>query len=83
MFAAHGIGCILAVEGRLAEAKDVFVSVREAESNIPEPWLNLAHVYLEQKNFINAIKLYVSLFSLCNHTHTHTQSLYPCNAMFL
>lgn len=59
VFAAHGIGCVLAVEGRLSEAKDVFVSVREAESDIPEPWLNLAHVYLDQKNYVNAIKLSV------------------------
>lgn len=62
IYAAHGIGCILALEGRLAEAKDVFVSVREAESEIPEPWVNLAHVYLEQKNYVNAVKLYVCGF---------------------
>jgi len=58
VYAANGIGCILAHHGRLAEAKDCFISAREAAPLVPEPWINLAHVYVEQKNFANAIKMY-------------------------
>lgn len=57
-YAANGIGCIMALRGKLTEAKDVFVSVREAETGLMETWINLAHVYLLQKNYVNAIKLY-------------------------
>ena len=58
LYAANGIGCVFAQQGRLAEAKDVFISVREAAPTMPEPWINLAHIYLEQKSYDNAIQLY-------------------------
>ena len=58
LYAANGIGCVFAQQGRLAEAKDVFISVREAAPSMPEPWINLAHIYLEQKSYDNAIQLY-------------------------
>ena len=30
----------------------------EATNDVPEPWLNLAHVYYDQCFYVNAIKLY-------------------------
>lgn len=44
---------------------DVF-QVREATADIPDVWLNLAHIYVEQKQYVAAIQM-VRLFflSLC------------------
>jgi hypothetical protein len=42
----------------LTEAKDIFIQVREASINTPEPWINLAHIYCAQKSFENGVKLY-------------------------
>eukprot|EP00729_Bicosta_minor_P005564 gene5564-32385_t len=58
VFATHGIGCYFALQGRLAEAKDIFIQVREAATDTPEPWLNLAHIYFEQRSYENSMKLY-------------------------
>ena len=48
VYAANGIGCVLASQGQIAEAKDVFMLVREASLDIVDPWLNLAHIYVTQ-----------------------------------
>jgi tetratricopeptide (TPR) repeat protein len=58
VYASHGIGCVFALQGRLNEAKDIFIQVREASIDTPEPWLNLAHIYCAQKSFENGVKLY-------------------------
>ena len=58
IYAAHGIGCVLASQGKVDEAKLIFIQVREATNDVPEPWLNLAHVYYDQCFYVNAIKLY-------------------------
>ena len=33
--------------------------VREATSEVPEVWLNLAHIYVEQKQYISAIQMVI------------------------
>jgi len=58
IYAAHGIGCVEAGRKNWVVAKEIFIQVREATSDAPEPWLNLAHVYCEQGLYVNAIKLY-------------------------
>jgi len=58
IYAAHGIGCVYASQGKVNEAKAIFIQVREATNDVPEPWLNLAHIYYDQGFYINAIKLY-------------------------
>jgi len=82
MYAANGIGMILAEKGHFQQAKDVFLKVREAvagnvssisnsNSNqsfanqnnsiyFPDSWINLAHIYSELGQHMNAIKLYES-----------------------
>ena len=35
---------------------DVF-QVREATADIPDVWLNLAHIYVEQKQYVAAIQM--------------------------
>jgi len=34
------------------------MQVREATAEVPDVWLNLAHVYVEQRQFISAVQMY-------------------------
>lgn len=50
-------GVVLAHKGYFREARDVFAQVREATAVLPDVWLNLAHIYVEQKQLISAIQM--------------------------
>lgn len=50
-------GAVLAHKGYFREARDVFAQVREATAEVPDVWLNLAHIYVEQKQYIGAIQM--------------------------
>lgn len=39
------------------EARDIFAQVREATADFPDVWMNIAHIYVEQKQYINAIQM--------------------------
>ncbi|BHF72144.1 protein required for normal CLN1 and CLN2 G1 cyclin expression [Sparganum proliferum] len=70
-WAAHGIGCVLAHKGFVNEARDVFAQVREATADFPDVWINIAHIYVEQKQFTAAIQMYencIRKFSRQNDT---------------
>lgn len=54
---------MLAHKGYFREARDVFAQVREATADVPDVWLNLAHIYVEQKQYIGAIQMVL-------HVHT-------------
>eukprot|EP00053_Salpingoeca_punica_P012866 m.115644 g.115644 ORF g.115644 m.115644 type:complete len:1126 (+) comp16057_c0_seq1:214-3591(+) len=61
IYAANGIGCVMALRGNPQDAKDIFIKVREAAGNnsdTVDSWINLAHCYVEQSQFENAAKLY-------------------------
>ncbi|CAF2128911.1 unnamed protein product [Brassica rapa] len=63
MYAANGSGIILAEKGQFDIAKDIFTQVQEAASGsvflqMPDVWVNLAHVYFAQGNFALAVKMY-------------------------
>ena len=51
------LGSVLAHKGFFREARDVFAQVREATADMPDVWLNLAHIYVEQKQYISAIQM--------------------------
>ena len=50
-------GTVLAHKSYFREARDVFAQVREATADMPDVWLNLAHIYVEQKQYISAIQM--------------------------
>ena len=50
-------GCVLAHKGHINEARDVFAQVREATADMSDVWLNIAHIYVEQKQFVAAIQM--------------------------
>ncbi|KAL3681937.1 hypothetical protein R1sor_024893 [Riccia sorocarpa] len=63
MYAANGIGIMLAEKGIFDLAKEVFTQVQEAAAGnvvveMPDVWINLAHIYLAQGQFALAIKMY-------------------------
>jgi len=59
LYAANGIGCVLAEKGELLKAKDIFNRVRECSGDtIGCVLVNLAHVYIAQGKHSEAIKMY-------------------------
>lgn len=53
----YNVGAVLAHKGYFREARDVFAQVREATADISDVWLNLAHIYVEQKQYISAVQM--------------------------
>ena len=51
------LGAVLAHRGYFREARDVFAQVREATADMSNVWLNLAHIYVEQKQYTSAIQM--------------------------
>lgn len=82
LYAANGIGAVLAHKGYVREARDVFAQVREATADISDVWLNLAHIYVEQKQFISAVQMYENcLRKFYKHQNTEVL-LYLARALF-
>lgn len=48
---------MLAHKGYINEARDIFAQVREATADFSDVWMNIAHIYVEQKQYINAIQM--------------------------
>lgn len=49
-------------QGCINEARDIFAQVREATADFPDVWMNIAHIYVEQKQYINAIQMVTIFF---------------------
>ncbi|BAT01451.1 protein CTR9 homolog [Oryza sativa Japonica Group] len=63
MFAANGIGILYAEKAQWDIAKELFTQVHEAASGsifvqMPDVWINLAHIYFAQGFFQQAVKMY-------------------------
>lgn len=50
-------GCVLAHKGHMNESRDIFSQVREATADFADVWLNMAHIYVEQKQYVAAIQM--------------------------
>lgn len=60
-YAANGLGTILAEQGNLFKAKEVFNRVREATGDaIADAHLNLGHIFLAQRKHPEALQMYQS-----------------------
>ncbi|VDO03599.1 unnamed protein product [Rodentolepis nana] len=82
IWAAHGIGCVLAHKGFINEARDVFAQVREATADFPDVWMNIAHVYIEQKQFTAAIQMYENCIRKFKKDNDTELLLYLARAYF-
>ena len=51
IWAANGIGAVLAHKGYINEARVLFAEVRESTADFCDVWLNIAHIYVEQQVF--------------------------------
>ncbi|WOK96671.1 hypothetical protein Cni_G05378 [Canna indica] len=63
LYAANGSAIVLAEKGHFDVSKDIFTQVQEATSGsifvqMPDVWVNLAHVYFAQGHFALAAKMY-------------------------
>ena len=83
LYAANGIGSVLAHKGFFREARDVFAQVREATADMPDVWLNLAHIYVEQKQYISAIQMYENCLKKFYSFHNTDVLLYLARAYFM
>ena len=54
---------MLAQKGYISEARDAFAQVREATAEFCDVWLNIAHIYVEQKSYVSAVQM-VSIIAL-------------------
>ena len=50
-------GCVLAHKNNINEARDIFAQVREATADFCDVWLNIAHIYVEQNQYVAAIQM--------------------------
>eukprot|EP01125_Pyxidicula_operculata_P017886 TRINITY_DN6313_c0_g1_i2.p1 TRINITY_DN6313_c0_g1~~TRINITY_DN6313_c0_g1_i2.p1 ORF type:complete len:849 (-),score=179.17 TRINITY_DN6313_c0_g1_i2:41-2587(-) len=58
IYAANGMAILIQEHGMLDEAKEILTMVRESASNVPDVWINLAHLSVMQGQFFPAIRLY-------------------------
>jgi RNA polymerase-associated protein CTR9 len=71
LYAAHGLGCVLAQQGKYLEAKEMFQQVKdsmgtaaaaaggvESEFEMSDVWCNLGHIYVQLGSFVSAVKMY-------------------------
>lgn len=76
IWAANGIGkfihfcrfifisaCVLAHKGNVMDARDIFSQVREATAEFSDVWINMAHIYMEQRQYVSALQMYKNCMS--------------------
>ena len=82
IYAANGIGAVLAHRGYIREARDIFSQVREATSEMRDVWFNLAHIMVEQKQHTSAIQQYKNAMRTFNLTADPEALTYLARALF-
>ncbi|KAL5703019.1 Protein CTR9 [Ranunculus cassubicifolius] len=80
LYAANGAAVVLAEKGQFDVSKDLFTQVQEAGSGsvfvqMPDVWMNLAHVYFAQGQFALAVKMYQNCLRKFHHD-TDTEILH-------
>ena len=91
MYAANGIGIVLAERGLFKDAKDIFKQVQEAavtgtlqavNSIQADVWINLGHTYLAQGQFALAVKMYRNCLERSYHNTESQILLYIARAYY-
>ena len=68
--------------GYVNEANHIFSEVRESTADFADVWLNIAHIYVELKQYVNAIQMYENCLRRF-YSHTNTDILlYMARAYF-
>jgi len=69
LYAAHGLACVLAEQGKVTEAKDLFQQVKDIthsgkkevdadDIEMPDVWCNMGHAYVAQGSYLSAARMY-------------------------
>jgi len=78
IYAGHGLGCVLAEQGKYNEAKEIFTTVREnliksdghaqgsSHEIWPDVWCNMGHVYVQMGLYVQAVKMVSTAISRDN-----------------
>lgn len=82
IWAANGIGAVLAHKMYFIESRDIFAQVREATADFSDVWLNIAHIYVEQKQYISAIQMYENCLKKFYKHHNVEVMQYLARAYF-
>lgn len=75
-YAAQGLGCVLAEQGKFTEAKEIFSSIKDNLAHTPsasdcaDVWCNLGHVYGQLGMHVSAIKMYQHCLAHFSHSST-------------
>ncbi|TRY67808.1 hypothetical protein TCAL_07229 [Tigriopus californicus] len=80
IWAANGIGAVLAHKGYVNEARVIFAEVREATADFCDVWLNIAHIYVEQHQYVAAIQMYENALKKFFKYHSVDVLLYLARA---
>ncbi|CAI5712020.1 unnamed protein product [Hyaloperonospora brassicae] len=65
IYAANGLGIMIAEKGNFELAKQIFSQVREASPDVPDAWINLAHIFVAEERYQEAVQLYTVCLTKC------------------
>ncbi|CAI4231970.1 unnamed protein product [Auanema sp. JU1783] len=82
MWGANGLGCVLALKKQWLEARDIFTQVREATAEFFDVWVNIAHVYMETRQYVPAIQMYVNAMKKFGKENDSLMLMYLARAYF-
>ncbi|KAK5974817.1 RNA polymerase-associated protein CTR9 [Trichostrongylus colubriformis] len=82
IWAANGIGCVLASKAMWQDARDIFAQVREATSEFEDVWMNIAHVYIELGQYVPALQMYSNAIKKFDKEQDHQCLLYLARAYY-
>ncbi|TYZ61280.1 hypothetical protein PybrP1_009581 [[Pythium] brassicae (nom. inval.)] len=82
IFAANGLGIMVAEKGNFELAKQIFSQVREASPDMPDAWINLAHLFVAEERYAEAIQLYSVCLSKCYNGQDLEVLLYLAKAYY-
>ncbi|KAK6013696.1 tetratricopeptide repeat protein, partial [Ostertagia ostertagi] len=82
IWAANGIGCVLASKAMWQDARDIFAQVREATSEFEDVWMNIAHVYIELGQYVPALQMYSNAIKKFDREQDHQCLLYLARAFY-
>ncbi|CAH0517019.1 unnamed protein product [Peronospora belbahrii] len=82
IYAANGLGIMIAEKGNFELAKQIFSQVREASPDMPDAWINLAHIFVAEERYQEAIQLYTVCLTKCYHGQDLEVLLYLAKAYY-
>jgi RNA polymerase-associated protein CTR9 len=79
----YAAGCVLAACHEYNEARDIFAQVREATADFAEVWMNIAHIYVQQQQYMAAVHMYENCIRKFRRVHNVDLLLYLARAQFM